>query len=57
MKSNPFKEIQEHQEPSKELKRRVLGDIDKIKLSMDLAELFLIHPQNVISTLFTTPKK
>lgn len=54
--SNPFKEIQENQEPSKELRQRVLGNLDKLSLAVDLAELFLINQPKVLSTLFKNKK-
>lgn len=50
--SNPFKEIQENEEPSKELRQKVLGDLDRLGLALDLAELFLIHQPKVLSSLF-----
>lgn len=56
MSGNPFKEIQENQKPSKELRKKVLGDIDKLSLAIDLAELFLINQPKVLSTFFKNKK-
>lgn len=55
--SNPFKEIQENNTPSDDLRRRVLGDVDKIKLTLDIAELFLVQSPQIISSLFKTKEK
>ena len=55
--SNPFKEIQENKAPSEDLRRRVLGDIDKVKLTLDIAELFLLQSPQIITSLFKTDKK
>ena len=52
MNSNPFKEIQENKQPSEELRSKVLGNIDKLKLFIDLAELFIVkQPQSITSVL------
>ena len=55
--SNPFKEIQENNVPPKNLRKKVLGDVDKVKLVLDLADLFLIKQPQVILTLFKNNKK
>ena len=57
MNNNPFKEIQENKEPSKELRGRILGNVDKIQLAVDLADLFLIKQPQIITTLFEKNKK
>lgn len=55
--SNPFKEIQETKAPSEDLRRRVMDDIDKVKLTLDIAELFLLQSSEIITSLFKTDKK
>lgn len=52
--SNPFKEIQEHNTPSEDIRRKVLGDVDKVKLTLDIAELFLLKSPQIITSLFKT---
>ncbi|MDO6738054.1 hypothetical protein [Wenyingzhuangia sp. 2_MG-2023] len=54
--SNPFKEIQENHEPSKELRKKVLSDVDMLKLTLDLADLYLIKYPKILSTLFKNKK-
>ncbi len=53
---NPFKEIQENNQPSKDLRKKVLGDIDKLKLTLDMVDLFLVKQPQVITTLFKNKK-
>ncbi|NIJ46320.1 hypothetical protein FHR24_002804 [Wenyingzhuangia heitensis] len=55
--SNPFKEIQENQQPSPELRKKVLGNIDALKLSLDLADLFLVKQPQILSTIFKKKKQ
>ncbi len=55
---NPFKKILQDQELPKVLKEKVLKDVGKIKLSIDLADLFVVKYPNTIADLFDggTPK-
>ena len=39
---NPFKKIIAHQEVPKILKNKVLNDIGMIKLTLDVADLFVV---------------
>lgn len=55
--SNPFKEIEKHEQPSKELRKKVLGNIDNVKLTLDIADLFLVIQPQIISSLFKNNKK
>ena len=58
--SNPFKEILQHQEVPEVLKQKVLNDINIIKLTMDIADLFLVKYPVTIGDFFgsnTTKKK
>ncbi len=55
--SNPFKEIQENEKPSKKLRQRVLGDLDRLNLAVDLADLFLVQQPKIITTLFNNKNK
>lgn len=50
---NPFKKILEHQEVPKVLKEKVLGDVAKIKLAIDMADLFVIKYPNTMGSLLT----
>lgn len=49
--SNPFKEILQHQEVPEVLKQKVLNDINIIKLTMDIADLFLVKYPSTISDI------
>jgi hypothetical protein len=58
--SNPFKEILQHQEVPEVLKQKVLNDINIIKLTMDIADLFLVKYPFTIGNILggnTTKKK
>jgi hypothetical protein len=50
---NPFKKILEHQEVPKVLKDKVLGDVAKIKLAIDMADLFVVKYPNTMGSLLT----
>jgi hypothetical protein len=50
--SNPFKEILQHHEVPQVLKRRVMNDVNMIKLTMDIAGLFLVKYPSTISDIF-----
>ncbi|NVK52728.1 MAG: hypothetical protein HWD85_07310 [Flavobacteriaceae bacterium] len=50
---NPFKKILEHQEVPKVLKEKVLGDVAKIKLAIDMADLFVVKYPNTMGSLLT----
>lgn len=46
--NNPFKEILQHKEVPDALKQKVLNDINMIKLTMDVADLFLVkYPKTI----------
>ena len=50
--SNPFKEILQHNEVPEVLKQKVLNDVNMIKLSIDVADLFLVkYPKTFGSIL------
>jgi len=55
---NPFKKILHDQELPKVLRDKVLKDVGKIKLSIDIADLFVVKYPNTIADLFDggTPK-
>lgn len=53
---NPFKKILDHQEVPKMLKGRVLNDVDKIKLTLDIADLFVVKYPNTIGDILTGGK-
>ena len=46
--SNPFKKIIHHHSVPKVLKEKVLSDIGMIKLTLDIADLFLVkYPKTI----------
>ena len=49
--SNPFKKILEHHEVPAVLKQKVLNDINLIKLTIDVADLFLVKYPNTIGNI------
>ncbi|OED47284.1 hypothetical protein AB832_00620 [Flavobacteriaceae bacterium (ex Bugula neritina AB1)] len=55
---NPFKEIIGKEELPGSIKKRVMGDIEFIKLSLDLADLFTIkYPDSLEDLLKLLDKK
>ncbi len=54
--NNPFKEIQGNESLPEDHREKVLGDIDKTKLFLDLANFFLTEHPKVILTLFDNTK-
>lgn len=57
--SNPFKKILHHHEVPEVLKDKVLNDINMIRLTIDVADLFLVKYPNTVGDIITsnTPKK
>lgn len=49
--SNPFKKILHHHEVPDVLKQKVLNDINMIKLTIDVADLFLVKYPNTIGSV------
>ena len=54
---NPFKKILHHEEVPKILKDKVLGDVAKIKLTIDIADLFVVKYPNTIGDLLSGGSK
>jgi hypothetical protein len=55
---NPFKKILQHEEVPKALKEKVINDISLIKLSIDIADLFVVkYPSTIGNFLITENKK
>ena len=54
---NPFKEILHHYEVPEVLKNKVLNDINMIKLTIDVADLFLVKYPNTIGDIFGGERK
>ncbi|APZ46296.1 hypothetical protein BW723_08290 [Polaribacter reichenbachii] len=56
---NPFKKILHHYEVPEVLKEKVLNDINMIKLTIDVADLFLVKYPNTIGDILgaNNPKK
>ena len=48
---NPFKKILHHEEVPKVLKEKVLNDVGKIQLTLDIADLFVVKYPNTIGDL------
>ena len=49
---NPFKKILYHEEVPQVLKDKVLNDVAMIKLSIDVADLFVVKYPNTLGDLF-----
>lgn len=54
--SNPFKKILYHHEVPEVLKQKVLNDINMIKLTIDVADLFLVKYPNTIGDFLIDEK-
>jgi len=54
---NPFKKIFEHQEVPKVLKEKVLNDVGMIKLTLDVADLFVVKYPSTLGSLLTVNEK
>ena len=56
--NNPFKELDKLvREVPPNLKKKVMNDVAAAKLLMDLASLFTLKYQNLISGMFKTRRK
>ena len=55
--SNPFKKILHHYEVPEVLKEKVLNDINMIKLTIDIADLFLVKYPNIIGDVLAGEKQ
>ena len=55
--SNPFKKILHHHEVPVVLKQKVLDDINMIKLTIDIADLFLVKYPNTVGNFFAGDNK
>ena len=53
---NPFKKLLHNEEVPELLKEKVMNDISFIKLSIDIADLFVIKYPNTIGS-FLSPEK
>lgn len=49
--NNPFKKIIHHHSVPHVLKKKVLSDIGMIKLTLDIADLFLVKYPNIVGDL------
>ncbi len=54
---NPFKKIFEHQEVPKVLKEKVLNDVGMIKLTLDVADLFVVKYPSTMGSILTLNEK
>ena len=54
--SNPFKRIIHHHSVPDVLKKKVLSDIGMIKLTLDIADLFLVKYPNTIGDFLGNDK-
>ncbi|GGZ42165.1 hypothetical protein GCM10007049_39220 [Echinicola pacifica] len=50
--SNPFQDIVSDEKLPEILRQKVIDDINLIKLSIDMADLFMIKSPGVLGTLF-----
>ena len=50
---NPFKKILHNEELPEVLKKKVLNDVAMIKLSIDMADLFVVKYPNVVGDLLS----
>lgn len=55
--NNPFKRIIHHHNVPEVLKKKVLSDIGMIKLTLDIADLFLVKYPNTIGDLLNSNNK
>ncbi len=55
--SNPFKNILSHYDVPKVLKKKVLNDINMIKFSLDVADLFLVKYPSTIGDVIGGKKR
>lgn len=55
--NNPFKKILSHYEVPKVLKQKVLNDINIIKLTLDISDLFMVKYPNTIGDFLFSNKK
>ena len=53
---NPFKKIIQHQEVPKVLKQKVLNDVGMIKLTLDVADLFVVKYPSAIGDILNGGK-
>lgn len=54
---NPFKKILRNEEVPKVLREKVINDISLIKLSIDLADLFVVKYPNTVEDFLITNKQ
>ena len=54
---NPFKKILHNEEVPKALRKKVINDISLIKLSLDVADLFVVKYPSTIGEFLDTEKK
>lgn len=53
---NPFKTILQHYEVPNVLKQKVLNDVNMIKLTLDIADLFVVKYPNTIADFLAENK-
>ena len=54
---NPFKKLIHNEEVPKVLREKVINDISLIKLSLDVADLFVVKYPNTIGEFLDSEKK
>ena len=54
---NPFKKILHNEEVPKALRKKVINDISLIKLSIDIADLFVVKYPSTVGEFLDTEKK
>ncbi len=57
MEKNPFKELETQEEAPKEIKEKLMKDVEELKLLMDMGSLFSFNYASVIENFLKTKKK
>ena len=57
MESNPFKELETQEVAPKEIKEKLMKDVQELKLLMDMGSLFSFNYASVVENFFKTKKK
>ena len=50
MERNPFKELETHEVAPKEIKEKLMKDVQELKLLMDMGSLFSFNYASVVET-------
>ncbi|WP_299884178.1 hypothetical protein [uncultured Lacinutrix sp.] len=53
---NPFKKILQSEKISIDVKSKVMGDVERLKLVIDIADLFMIKHPSTLNDILKTAK-